>query len=100
MSGVRMEANFHIIAGRIAEAKNIQKCINKAELEVEETILEPSASAAAVLSDEEKEAGVVLVDIGGGTTDIAIFHVGIIRHTALIPFGGNVITDDIKEGCS
>lgn len=100
MSGVRMEANFHIIAGRIAAAKNIQKCINKADLEVEETILEPLASAAAVLSDEEKEAGVVLVDIGGGTTDIAIFHGGIIRHTAVIPFGGNVITDDIKEGCT
>ena len=100
MSGVRMEANFHIIAGRIAAAKNIQKCINKAELEVDETILEPLASAAAVLSDEEREAGVVLVDIGGGTTDIAIFHGGIIRHTAVIPFGGNVITDDIKEGCT
>ncbi|RFC54441.1 cell division protein FtsA [Brumimicrobium aurantiacum] len=100
MSGVRMEANFHIIAGRIAAAKNIQKCIQKAELEVEETILEPLASAAAVLSDEEREAGVVLVDIGGGTTDVAIFHGGIIRHTAVIPFGGNVITDDIKEGCT
>ncbi|HLV43042.1 MAG TPA: cell division protein FtsA [Brumimicrobium sp.] len=100
MSGVRMEANFHIIAGRIAAAKNIQKCINKAELEVAETILEPLASASAVLSSEEKEAGVVLVDIGGGTTDIAIFHEGIIRHTAVIPFGGNVITDDIKEGCT
>ncbi|PWH85862.1 cell division protein FtsA [Brumimicrobium oceani] len=100
MSGVRMEANFHIIAGRIAAAKNIQKCIHKADLEVDETILEPLASAAAVLSDEEREAGVVLVDIGGGTTDIAIFHGGIIRHTAVIPFGGNVITDDIKEGCT
>lgn len=100
MEGVRMEANFHIITGRIAAAKNIQKCINKADLEVEETILEPLASAAAVLSDEEKEAGVVLVDIGGGTTDIAIFHGGIIRHTAVIPFGGNVITDDIREGCT
>ncbi|PKR79843.1 cell division protein FtsA [Brumimicrobium salinarum] len=100
MSGVRLEANFHIITGRIAAAKNIQKCIIKADLEVEETILEPLASATAVLSDEEKEAGVVLVDIGGGTTDIAIFHEGIIRHTAVIPFGGNVITDDIKEGCT
>ncbi|WP_107038362.1 cell division protein FtsA [Brumimicrobium mesophilum] len=100
MSGVRMEANFHIITGRIAAAKNIQKCIQKADLEVEETILEPLASAAAVLSDEEREAGVVLVDIGGGTTDVAIFHGGIIRHTAVIPFGGNVITDDIKEGCT
>lgn len=100
MSGVRLEANFHIITGRIAAAKNIQKCVNKAGLEVEETILEPLASAAAVISDEEREAGVVLVDIGGGTTDMAIFHEGIIRHTAVIPFGGNIITEDIKEGCT
>lgn len=100
MAGVRLEANFHIIAGKIAAAKNIQKCVNRADLEVAETILEPLASAAAVLSEEEKEAGVVLVDIGGGTTDIAIFHNEIIRHTAVIPFGGNVITDDIKEGCT
>lgn len=100
MEGVRLEANFHIIAGRIAAAKNIQKCVHRAELEVSETILEPLASAAAVLSAEEKEAGVVLVDIGGGTTDIAIFHEGIIRHTAVIPFGGNIITEDIKEGCT
>jgi len=100
MSGVRMEANFHIITGRINAAKNIQKCVNKANLEVSETILEPLASSAAVLSEEEKEAGIVLVDIGGGTTDLAIFHEGIIRHTAVIPFGGNVITEDIKEGCT
>lgn len=100
MSGVRLEANFHIITGRIAAAKNIQKCIHKAGLEIEELILEPLASSAAVLSSEEKEAGVVLVDIGGGTTDIAIFHEDIIRHTAVIPFGGNIITDDIKEGCT
>lgn len=100
MSGVRMEANFHIITGKIAAAKNIQKCVNKADLEVSETILEPLASSAAVLSDEEKEAGIVLVDIGGGTTDLAIFHEGIIRHTAVIPFGGNIITEDIKEGCT
>ncbi len=100
MSGVRMEANFHIITGRINAAKNIQKCVNKANLEVSETILEPLASSSAVLSEEEKEAGIVLVDIGGGTTDLAIFHEGIIRHTAVIPFGGNVITEDIKEGCT
>ncbi|MEX1190689.1 MAG: cell division protein FtsA [Brumimicrobium sp.] len=100
MSGVRMEANFHIITGKISAAKNIQKCVNKASLEVCETILEPLASSTAVLSDEEKEAGIVLVDIGGGTTDLAIFHEGIIRHTAVIPFGGNVITEDIKEGCT
>lgn len=100
MAGVRLEANFHIIAGRISAAKNIQKCIHRSDLEVDETILEPLASSSAVLSDEEKEAGVVLVDIGGGTTDIAIFHNGIIRHTAVIPFGGEIITEDIKEGCT
>lgn len=100
MAGVRLEANFHIITGQIAAAKNIHKCVAKAGLEVEDLILEPLASSEAVLSEEEKEAGVVLVDIGGGTTDIAIFQDGIIRHTAVIPLGGNVITDDIKEGCT
>lgn len=99
MAGVRLEANFHIITGQVAAAKNIYKCINKAGLDVNELILEPLASSEAVLSMDEKEAGVALVDIGGGTTDIAIFQDGIIRHTAVIPFGGNVITEDIKEGC-
>ena len=100
MAGVQLEANFHIITGQVAAAKNIYRCVNKAGLEVSELILEPLASSASVLSDEEKEAGVVLVDIGGGTTDIAIFHDGIIRHTAVIPFGGNILTEDIKEGCT
>lgn len=100
MSGIRLEANFHIITGQIAAARNIYKCVQKAGLEVSELTLEPLASADAVLSTEEKEAGVVLVDIGGGTTDVAIFQDGIIRHTAVIPFGGNVITEDIKEGCT
>ncbi len=99
MSGVRLEANFHIITGQIAAAKNINKCVEKASVEVADLILEPLASSVAVLSEEEKEAGVALVDIGGGTTDIAIFQEGIIRHTAVIPFGGNSITEDIKEGC-
>lgn len=98
MAGVQLEANFHIITGQIAAGKNIYRCVEKAGLEVADIILEPLASAESVLSEEEKEAGVALVDIGGGTTDIAIFHEGIIRHTAVIPFGGNVITDDIKEG--
>jgi cell division protein FtsA len=98
MAGVQLEANFHIITGQIAAGKNIYRCVEKAGLEVADIILEPLASAEAVLSAEEKEAGVALVDIGGGTTDIAIFHEGIIRHTAVIPFGGNVITEDIKEG--
>ncbi len=100
MSGVRMEADFHVISGQLTAARNINKCVHRAGLEVTELILEPLASADAVLSDEEKEAGVVLVDIGGGTTDIAIFSDHIIRHTAVIPYGGNVITDDIKMGCS
>lgn len=100
MLGRRLEANFHIITGHVGAVLNINKCVQKAGIEVDEIILEPIASAEAVLSEEEKEAGVVLVDIGGGTTDIAIFHEGIIRHTAVIPFGGNVITEDIKEGCT
>jgi cell division protein FtsA len=100
MAGVRLEANFHIISGQVTAIKNIVKCVNKADLESQELILEPLASSESVLSDEEKEAGVVLVDIGGGTTDVAIFHEGIIRHTAVIPFGGNSITEDIREGCS
>ncbi|MCF8228902.1 MAG: cell division protein FtsA [Bacteroidales bacterium] len=100
MLGNSLEANFHIIIGQTAAAKNIYKCVRKAGLEVVDLILEPIASAEAVLSDEEKEAGVVLVDIGGGTTDIAIFQDGIIRHTAVIPFGGDIITEDVKEGCT
>ena len=100
MSGVQLEANFHIITGQMAAARNIFKCVHKAGLEVSELILEHLASSSAVISSEEKEAGVALVDIGGGTTDIAIFHDGIIRHTSVIPFGGNVITEDIKEGCT
>ena len=100
MSGVRLEANFHTITGHVSAARNINRCVERAGLVVKDTILEPLASADAVLADEEKDAGVVLVDIGGGTTDIAIFHEGIIRHTAVIPFGGNIITEDIKEGCT
>lgn len=100
MSGIRLEANFHIISGQVAAARNIYKCVQKAGLEVSDLTLEPLASSEAVLNEEEKEAGVALVDIGGGTTDIAIFQDKIIRHTAVIPFGGNVITEDIKEGCS
>jgi cell division protein FtsA len=100
MMGSSLEANFHIIVGQTAAAKNIYKCVRKAGLDVVDLILEPIASAEAVLSEEEKEAGVVLVDIGGGTSDIAIFHEGIIRHTAVIPLGGDIITEDVKEGCS
>lgn len=100
MAGVKLEGNFHIITGQITAAKNIHKCVEKAGIKVAELTLEPLASAQSVLSDEELEAGVVLVDIGGGTTDVAIFHENIIRHTAVIPYGGNIITEDIKDGCN
>ncbi len=99
MSGVRLEADFHVITAQTNAINNINKCIRRAGLEIEHMVLEPLASSLSVLSDEEKEAGVCLVDIGGGTTDIAIFHENIIRHTAVIPFGGNIITQDIKQGC-
>lgn len=100
MSGKRVEANFHIVIGQISSAKNIGKCISKAGLKLNQLVLEPLASSEAVLTDDEKEAGVALVDIGGGTTDIAVYYDDIIRHTAVIPFGGDVVTKDIKEGCS
>jgi cell division protein FtsA len=99
MAGIRMKANYHVITGQISQINNIYRCVRKAGLEVAKLTLEPLASSASVLTDEEMEAGVALVDIGGGTTDIAIFHDGIIRHTAVIPFGGNIITEDIKNGC-
>jgi cell division protein FtsA len=100
MAGVKLEGDFHIITANINAIRNIRRCVQLADLEVENVILEPLASSMAVLSDEEKEAGVALVDIGGGTTDIAVFYDGIIRHTSVIPFGGNIITSDIKQGCS
>ena len=100
MYGGRLEANFHVVVGQVSSIRNIGRCIKSAGLDLDGITLEPLASANAVLSVEEKEAGVALIDIGGGTTDLAIFKDGIIRHTAVIPFGGNVITEDIKEGCS
>ncbi len=100
MYGARLEANFHVVVGQVSSIRNIGRCVKSAGLELSGITLEPLASANAVLSQEEKEAGVALIDIGGGTTDLAIFKDGIIRHTAVIPFGGNVITEDIKEGCS
>jgi len=99
MSGVKLEADFHVITAQTNAINNINKCVLRAGLEIENLILEPLASSLSVLSEEEKEAGVCLVDIGGGTTDIAIFYDNIIRHTAVIPFGGNIITSDIKQGC-
>lgn len=100
MSGTKLEANFHIITGQITASNNIHRCVERAGLKMANVTLEPIASAASVLYEDEKQAGVALVDIGGGTTDITIFQDGIIRHTAVIPFGGNVITKDIKAGCT
>ncbi|KIX21847.1 cell division protein FtsA [Flavobacterium sp. 316] len=100
MYGGRLESSFHVVVGQAASIRNLGRCIKSSGLELSGLTLEPLASADAVLSQEEKEAGVALIDIGGGTTDLAIFKDGIIRHTAVIPFGGNVITEDIKEGCS
>jgi len=99
MSGTRLEADFHIITAQTTAINNINRCVRRAELVSKQLILEPLASSLSVLSDDEKEAGVCIVDIGGGTTDIAIFYESIIRHTAVIPLGGNIITKDIKEGC-
>ena len=100
MTGKRLEANFIIVVGQVSSARNIEKCIHRVGLKINDLILEPIASSEAVITDDEKEAGVALIDIGGGTTDLVVYYDGIIRHTAVIPFGGNVVTSDIKEGCS
>lgn len=100
MYGGRLEANFHVVVGQISSIRNIGRCVKSSGLDLAGITLEPLSAANAVLSQEEKEAGVALIDIGGGTTDLAIFKDGIIRHTAVIPFGGGVVTEDIKEGCS
>ncbi len=99
MSGSRLEADFHIITAQTTAINNINRCVKRANLVSKDLILEPLASSLSVLSEQDREAGVCLVDIGGGTTDIAIFYDNIIRHTAVIPLGGNIITTDIKEGC-
>tara|TARA_B100000900_G_scaffold116712_1_gene98268 strand:+ start:3799 stop:5100 length:1302 start_codon:yes stop_codon:yes gene_type:complete len=98
MAGVKLEANFHVITAQVGAVRNIMRCVEKANLKPKELVLEPFASAVATLDSDEKREGVALVDIGGGTTDVAIFLDNIIRHTAVIPFGGNVITKDIKSG--
>lgn len=98
-SGKHIKGNFHVVAVTESIIKNIDKCVKENKLSIQEFFLEPIASAAAVLTDEQKEAGVCLIDIGGGTTDIAIYHGNIIRHSAVITLGGNIITNDIKQLC-
>jgi cell division protein FtsA len=100
MHGVRLEGRFHVVTAQSAAMKNIITCVRNAGLEVEKLILQPLASSYAVLTEEEKEAGVCLIDIGGGTTDIAVFQDKIIRHTAVIPLGSNNVTEDIRKGCA
>ncbi len=98
MSGVRLEAKVHIVTGALSSAQNVVKCVNKAGLDVEEVVLEQLASSEAILNTDEKELGVALIDIGGGTTDIAIFINGAVRYSSVIPLGGNQITNDIAIG--
>ena len=98
MSGVRLEAEVHIITGAVTSAKNICRSIQRAGLKVYDLVLEPLASSHAVLADDERDLGVVLLDVGGGTTDIAVFYEGSIRHTAIVPFGGANVTNDIAIG--
>ena len=95
MSGVRLESRVHLVTGAVSAAQNIIKCVRRCGLEVDDIILEQLASSASVLTDDEKELGVCLVDIGGGTTDIAVFTEGAIRHTAVIPIAGDQVTNDI-----
>jgi len=95
MSGVRLEVKVHIVTGAVSAVENIAKCVRRCGLEVQDIVLQPLASAAAVLNDDEKELGVCLMDIGGGTTDIAVFAGGAIRHTAVIPIAGDQVTNDI-----
>jgi cell division protein FtsA len=98
MSGVRLEANVHVITGLVSAAKNIYRCIEKAGFAVSDIVLEPLASSFSVLHEDEKEVGVALIDIGGGTTDIAVFEDHTIRHTGVIAVAGDKVTDDIRKG--
>ena len=98
MSGVKIGANFHIITGDRNAIRNIKRCVDKSGLNTRDLVLQPLASAAAVMNDEDLEAGVAIVDIGGGTTDLAVFYDGILKHTAVIPYAGVNITNDIRNG--
>jgi cell division protein FtsA len=98
MSGVKVGANFHIVTGDRNAIRNIKRCVDKSNLKTNDLVLQPLASAAAVMNNEDLEAGVAIVDIGGGTTDMAVFYDGILQHTAVIPYAGTNITNDIRQG--
>ncbi|MBI4811668.1 MAG: cell division protein FtsA [Ignavibacteriales bacterium] len=98
MSGVRLEANVHIITGLVTAAQNIYKCVQRAGLQISDMVLEPLASSYAVLDEEKKEVGIALLDVGGGTTDLAVFEDRTIRYTAVVPIAGNQVTNDIRKG--
>lgn len=98
MNGVKIGASFHVITGDKNAIRNIKRCVDKARLRTSDLVLQPLASAAAVMNDEDMEAGVAIVDIGGGTTDMAVFYDGVLKHTAVIPYAGVNITNDIREG--
>lgn len=99
MSGIRLEAKVHMVTSSVSAEQNIVKCIRKCGLDVDEIVLEQLASCSAVLTDDEKDLGVFLIDIGGGTTDLAIFSEGAIKHTAVIPIAGDQVTNDIAVAC-
>lgn len=98
MSGIKVGANFHIVTGDRNAIRNIKRCVDKSNLKTNDLVLQPLASAAAVMNNEDLEAGVAIVDIGGGTTDMAVFYDGILQHTAVIPYAGTNITNDIRQG--
>lgn len=100
VAGKRLEGNFHVVIGKISAANNIKKCVTRVGIKVKKLIMEPLASASAVLSEDELEAGVAMIDIGGGTTDLAVYRDKRIVHTAVVPLGGFSVTNDIKQGCN
>jgi cell division protein FtsA len=100
VAGKRLEGNFHVVIGKISAANNIKKCVTRVGIKVKKLVMEPLASASAVLSEDELEAGVAMIDIGGGTTDLAVYRDKRIVHTAVVPLGGFSVTNDIKQGCN
>jgi cell division protein FtsA len=100
VTGMRLQADFQVLTSPLLAIENTRKCVERSNLDLDALVLSPLAAAMATLTDDEKEAGVALVDIGGGTTDVVIFHKNIVRHVAILPFAGNVITTDVQQGCN